>query len=296
MGTFNFPSLLFVILLLLASADAVFANLFSFLFDGLEFLLDETTIFNIGFLFLFAFFASYCILSRLGLRNIKEETEDKRYGEPMVAITFTSVISFVYLIFCFIQIFYLFAGNGSLPEGYTYATYARQGFFQLVFVCLINLSLVLICMKYFRKHPVLKGLLTFISGCTYIMIASSVYRMLLYISVYQLTFLRVFVLWALLVIFLLMTGVVIMIFKEEFPYFRYSMITVTVLYLAFSYAHPDYWIAKYNIAQLYDAEITYESEYYEEDRTGIVFDGHYLSRLFCGCGSCYFRYGERNGV
>lgn len=255
--------LLFVILILLSSADAVFAQLFDTLLTTVFSLLDETNLFGLFSLFLFAFFASYCLMSRLKIKDIREEIKDMRTKNPVTAITFTAAVSLVYLIFCLIQIVYLFGGIGTLPEGYTYAGYARQGFFQLVFVCLINLFLVLICIRHFRKNNILKGLLSFISGCTYIMIASSVYRMLLYISAYQLTFLRVFVLWALFVIFLLMTGVTIMVYKESFPFFRYALITVTSLYLLFSFAHPDYWIAKYNLSQ---------TNYAESDR-------NYLKRL-----------------
>lgn len=256
--------LLIVILFLLASADIVFASLFdSLLFDWLEDILIDGTVPGIFFTLLFSLFAPYLILSKLNMRDIKEEVEDKRNGEPVMAITFTSLLSFVYLIFCMIQIIYLFAGFGTLPYRYTYAEYARQGFFQLVFVCLINLFVVLICMKRFRRNNILKGLLTFISLCTYIMIASSIYKMLLYIAVYYLTFLRLFVLWALLVIFFLMTGVLILIYKEGFPYFKFLLVTVTVLYLIFSLARPDYWIAAYNISHMPANELN-DGSFYKE--------------------------------
>ena len=238
--------LLIVILILLSSADAVF---YDFLYHIFYFNIDlNEDILGICFLSLFAFIASYSIMCRLSFRSLKEEVPDKKNAEPIVGITFTGIISFVYLIFCFIQIVYLFGGWGTLPQSHTYASYARSGFFQLVFVCLINLALVLTCIKLFRNNKVLKGILTFISTCTYIMIASSAYRMLLYIQVYYLTFLRVFVLWALFVIFLLITGILIMIYHETFPLTKYCVITVTVLYLVFSFSHPDYWIAKYNLS------------------------------------------------
>lgn len=235
--------LLLIILFLLGSADAVFGNIVNSIFT----FEINSNVFGISFLFFFAFFASYSIMCRISKHNIKEEIPDKRTAEPAVGITFTGIISFVYLIFCYIQIVYLFGGFGTLPEDYTYASYAREGFFQLVFVCLINLSLVLICVKRFRENRLLKGILTFISICTYIMIASSAYRMILYIQVYYLTFLRIFVLWALLVIFLLMTGAIIMIYNQNFPLVKYCLIVVTVFYLIFSFAHPDYWIARYNL-------------------------------------------------
>ncbi|MCM1125640.1 MAG: DUF4173 domain-containing protein [Lachnospiraceae bacterium] len=242
--------LLLVIIALLCSADAVFSNIFEYLFsDFFEFLFDGN-IWGIAALFLFAFFASYCLLCRFSHRNIQETVKDKRTLEPIIGVTFTGMISLVYLIFCLVQIVYLFGGLGTLPQNYSYAQYAREGFFQLVFVCLINLALVLFCNKRFRRNKMLKGILVFISLCTYIMIASSAYRMILYISAYHLTFLRVLVLWGLIVIFLLISGTLAIIFHEHFPLVKYCVITVTVMYLIFSFAHPDYWIARYNLSHV----------------------------------------------
>lgn len=269
--------LLFVILFLLYEADAVFSNILDKIFY-LDFDFRFNTVFQIFFLFLFAFVASYSIMCRLSLHNLNEENREKKTLEPVMGITFTGILSLVYLIFCYIQIVYLFGGLGSLPENYTYASYAREGFFQLVAVCLINLVLVLGCTKYFQDNQVLKGILTFISICTYIMMASSTYRMLLYIQVYYLTFLRVFVLWALAVLFLLMTGALIMIYHKEFPYTRYCMVTVTILYLLFSFAHPDYWIARYNLSM-------------EED-----IDYYYLKRLSLDAAPVIFDYNDKSGL
>jgi hypothetical protein len=79
------------------------------------------------------------------------------------------------------------------------------------------------------------------------MIASSAMRMILYISTYDLTFLRILVLWALAALSLLFLGVVIQIFKKDFPLFRYGMVVVTILYIGLAFSHPDYLVAKYNL-------------------------------------------------
>lgn len=269
--------LLFVILMLLGTADIVFGDFLSRL---LSFDIDEEWLnhcLQIIGLFLFAFFASYCLLCRFSRHDLKEEITNRRTHEPIIAITFTGILSFVYLAFCLIQIVYLFGGMGTLPEGYSYAEYAREGFFQLVFVCLINLSLILLCQKYFRENRALKVLLTFICGCTYIMIASSIYRMLLYISEYHLTFLRVFVLWALAVIILLVSGALVLIYKEDFPLVNYYVMAVTILYLLFSFAKPDYWIARYNLAHAYPKQVSSDGEIFYETDSHSTF--YYLDNL-----------------
>lgn len=248
-----------VILLLLASADAVFAEFFRKLFHGFTEQSFFEHLFPVTCLYLFAFFAAYCLICRLRTPNITHTVASARTHEPLTAITFTGIFSAVYVLFCIIQIVYLFAGLGTLPEGYTYAGYAREGFFQLVFVCLINLFTVQLCLRLFRTHRILQMLLSVISLCTFVMIASSTYRMLLYISTYHLTELRVFVLWALIVISVLMLGTIVMIFRPEFSFVKYALVTVTSLYLVYSFAHPDYWIARYNLSSenVQHSDITY---------------------------------------
>lgn len=235
--------LLFVMILLLTSADIVFANMFQRFFEAIN--IWQVTC--ILFLITAVFFSSYTIFAALGKKNVTEEVTDKRIFDPIIAIVITAALSVLYLMFSIIQIIYLFIGNMQLPAGYTYASYAREGFFQLLTVCILNLLLVLICLYLFRDNMVLKIVLTIISGCTYIMILSSALRMLMYIDRYHLTFKRIQVLWTLAVIFLLMTGVTIFIYHKKFPLFAYGMAVVTVFYIALSFSHPDYWIARYNL-------------------------------------------------
>ena len=236
--------LLLVVLGLLSAADALFRQITT---DIIDFIQPENLfqiICRIGFMF----FASYMLTSFLCQRTMKEEVTDKRKGEPVLAITITSLLSVVYLLFSGIQIFGLFLGKMQLPEGYTYAMYAREGFFQLLTVSVLNLIIVLGVMTYFKESKVLKIILTVMSLCTFVMIASSAMRMIIYIRYYYMTFLRIFVLWALVVLSLLFVGVIVSIYRERFPLFKYSMVVVTVLYVALSFSHPDYLIAQINVA------------------------------------------------
>ena len=111
-----------------------------------------------------------------------------------MAITVTGMLTLLYLLFSGIQIGGLFLNKLQLPEDYTYAMYAREGFFQLLAVGFINLVIVLVCMGYFRESKLLKAVLTIMSLCTFVMIASSAMRMLIYIYYYYMTFDRLLVL------------------------------------------------------------------------------------------------------
>ena len=235
--------MLAIILALLHSADIVFASVLNDMFESF----DVTTSVLITLMMVFAFFFTYAGM-RYFIRQspVQPEGERKRY-EPIIAITALTVISVVYLLFSGIQIAYLFIGNMTLPDGYTYAEYAREGFFQLLAVCALNLMIVLFVLAWFREHIVLKVLLSVISGCTYIMIASSAMRMVMYIREYNLTRKRILVLWALLVIGVLLAGVIVQIFKKDFRLFRYSLAVCVVCYLVLSFGRMDYWIARYDV-------------------------------------------------
>lgn len=246
LGIFISIPLLLVIVSLLVSADAVFRNLFEELFSNIR--MPERP-FYLLLLIVLGIVGSYSLFSYFVEGKIADETAEKKKWEPITAITFLSIITMVYLIFSVIQISYLFIGGFRLPDGYTYAGYAREGFFQLLFVCMINLVIVLICIARFRENRILKVIMTVFSCCTFIMIASSAMRMILYVQTYQLTFLRVLVLWALVVISLLLIGCMVTVYRTDFPLFSYAMVVVTVLYIGFSLARPDYWIAKYNLSQ-----------------------------------------------
>ena len=269
--------LVLVVVVMLATADAVFANVFKWLFDIDSLMKMLGHIFRIVLLIAAVFIGAYMLLAYLTRKDIDPTVKDRAKGEPVIAITVSAVLSVVYLLFSVIQIAYLFiggiVGNMKLPEGMNYSQYARTGFFQLLFVCVLNMILVLIAMYLFRESKVLKVFLTIITITTYIMIASSAFRMVLYIQYKYMTFLRIFVLWSLLVIFLIMTGVLISIWKKNFPLFRYSMAAVAVMYLLLSFSRPDYWIAKVNTENMSE-----ETQYAFFEGTDPYEDTEYLAR------------------
>lgn len=247
----SFPAL-FILLLLLCSADVLFNEFICDImaFDFLPEFNWNSTIFTLGVTLIMAFLITYGLWNYLHkpTQSLNTAATSKDY-DPYIGITITGSTALIYFVFCTIQILGLFLGKLSLPEGYTYASYARQGFFQLAFVCAFNIFLVLECLKHFVDNKILKGILLFISLCTYIMIFSSAYRMLLYIQQYDLTFLRVFVLWGLVIMFIMMIGVIYHIHHRQFLLFRYFLVTITVGYILLSASHPDYWIARYNVTK-----------------------------------------------
>ena len=240
-----------ILVALLANADIVFNKL---IVNNLRFNFRVETMFGVSITFALFFFGAYCIMRFFSQKKLDEEVKNHRNFEPVIAITVLSLVSVLYLTFSLIQIVYLFLGGGSLPEGYSYSDYAREGFFQLLAVSIINFLMVLFVNNYFRESRILKVLMTIISGCTYIMIASSFVRIMMYIDAALLTNLRIWVLWGLALFSILFVAVIISIYKHEFPLFKYCVIVVSVLYLILSFARPDYIIADYNLKNLHTIE------------------------------------------
>lgn len=243
--------LLFFMTMLLASADLIFQQMVEQVFEAL----NVWSLFEIGLLMAAVFFGVYGTLAALTEKTAPRARKEKSGFNPLTAIVITGLLAALYSFFSLIQLLYLFPGSAGLsgsmrlPDGYTYAGYAREGFFQLLAVSVINLLLVLAFLALFRESRALKAILTLICGCTFVMILSSGLRMVLYINAYTLTFMRVFVLWALAVIFLLMAGVTLSIHWRRFPLFRYGTVVLTLLWLAFSFARPDYWIARFDLTR-----------------------------------------------
>lgn len=245
--------LLVMLIILLCYADAVFASVFGKLFDDINFF----TVCQTVMLFVFALFSSYCGIKFLSKHSIDEKNFKSPDFPAVIAITVSALISVIYVFFCIIQIVYLFGRSSGLPSGYTYSQYAREGFFQLLFVCMFNVILVLTGSGLFKQNKILNVFLIIISLCTYIMIASSVYRMKLYVGQYGLTTLRFFVFWALGVIALLMIGIILSICRRNFPLFNYLMIIAGSCYLVLAFCRPDYWVAEYNITHMEETDYEY---------------------------------------
>lgn len=245
-----------VLTFLLSEADMVFHD---FLTSWLQYLMPWTIV-SAVLKALVGMVALYCLICEIPTKEIKEEVTDQRRQEPVLAITVMALVGLLYVVFCIVQIVFLFLGKGVLPKGVTFSAYAKAGFFQLVFVAVANLVMVLLCVKFFKESKILKGVLTVISICTYVMIASAGYRMVMYVQEYHLTLLRVLVLWFLGMLSILMAGVIVSIYRSVFPLFGYCVLVVSVCYMGLAWTRPDAVIARYNIS--HEAQFDSDDLYY----------------------------------
>lgn len=254
--------LVIILICILASADVIFDNMIN---DAIELLRLENIINNfIGLtaMLLIGYMVPYAFSKHICNSNTEVKEGNLLSAKPIIPTIVTAAIAFVYGIFSVVQIVYLFMGKGELPEGYSYAEYAREGFFQLLAVSIFNILIILVCIELFKEKKRLKVILTIISVCTFIMIASSAYRMSMYIDEYGLTITRVFVLWALVVISLIMLGFLCKIYIQKIDMFKYGMVVVALCFVVLSLSRIDYHIAKYNLNIYKEMNSVYKDDFF----------------------------------
>ena len=251
-----------VVLVLLASADMIFANLFS----GIGRLLQNV---NIGTTFSFIIrvviiVITYLLFLSLILKLQKEyKKEEKELKDSKGKYTFTIkllliALNIVYLVFCFIQVQSLFA-KINMSASFDYANYARTGFFQLMFVSFINFGVILVSNRYNEKREnIIKILNLLLVLFTIIIAISSMYRMYMYEMEYGLTYLRTFVYIILIAEIIAFIPVIVYIFNEKFDFMKWCFIVGISTYCIANYMNIESIIVSKNINRNNTHPIDYE--------------------------------------
>ena len=158
----------------------------------------------------------------------------------------------VYVIFFVSQWnYYVSAFTHRLPEGLTYATYAREGFFQLCVVCALNAILLLVFHLLIRKtegRRMIERIYSIIlSVFTLILIATAISKMILYISFYGLTQKRVYASWLMLLLAVIFLLSIVSQLKKGFKLFRAAALTCLLFAALITLPDVDGMIASYNV-------------------------------------------------
>lgn len=247
--------LLIIILGLLNNADMVF----SFYLNNLTTIFSYINLNNvIPHLSIILIIAFYLFGYVWGFKKEDKDYEkilslDNIGVEALIIITVLVVLNILYLLFTIIQFSYLYGGgNMALPTGFTYAEYARRGFFELTAVTFINFIIVLCCLKYMKrdnKKLVTAGniLFSFLILFTLNMLYSANFKLSLYEGSYGYTYLRVFVHLFMLLLFILSIIVLIGIWYRKLPIIKYLIVITVIMYTVINYINIDAFIAMKNV-------------------------------------------------
>ena len=261
-----------IVLPLLISADAAFEGLWNLLPDFEIAELMVTLILGSGLT---------CLLySRtVALRHAPTTTPSACNTKKVSALTINTVLialCFVYVVYLFSQLAYFSGGlAGVLPEGFTMAEYARRGFFEMAWLCLINLTIISLAVGLVAKEektPLLTRLLClFIGVVTVFFVVTASAKMGMYIQAYGLTRLRVLT-EVIMVFFGLATMIVsIWLFVPKMAYMKVILILALAMGATVLWADVDTVVASYNVHAYQSGALnTVDVEYLTELSSGAV--------------------------
>ncbi|WP_242985928.1 DUF4153 domain-containing protein [Oceanobacillus zhaokaii] len=249
--------LLFVVIVLLMSADAVFEELilylpnFVFQLSFQEWIFRFILVILITLLF-FGIFQVLHIRSKLRPTNdfLLQEDKKKIRWDAVTAITVLIMLNVVYVLFAAIQLPYFFSDN--LLGGFTYASYARRGFFELLFVTLINWTILISCLKLVktkarRTRLTLKVLYTLLIAVSGIMLASAYQRLSMYESAYGFTLDRILAHAFMIYLLVIFAYTFIRVWLEGLTLLHFYTITALVFYAVLNMMNVEQVIVNNNL-------------------------------------------------
>lgn len=196
----------------------------------------------------------------------------------MVAATLTPIL-IIYVIFFISQWdYYVSAFTGVRPEELTFSDYAREGFFQLLAVAIINAVLSLGAAFLTkrrpenpdkphrdRNHPVTRIYMAVMALSTLVLIATAVAKMLLYVDTYGMTHKRTYATWLMLLLAVCFVAVILRQIFAKMNLTGTLLAIFLVFFVAVSVINVDCLIMKYNVNAALDGNLrTVQGEVVED--------------------------------
>ncbi len=164
--------------------------------------------------------------------------------------TALTAVALIYLVYLFSQLAYFIGGfSGILPRNFTLAQYARRGFFEMAWLCAVNLGIIALALSLLaREKPLSTRLLCLFLGLvTLFLVAAASAKMLLYIRSFGLTRLRL--LTQIFMVFLACAAVFVCVwlFHPKTPYMELTVVLGLALCAGLMWADVDTQVARYNV-------------------------------------------------
>ncbi len=256
---------------LLAGADPVFNDmLLRFFKNWLEYL--WRFIYILGLAYLIAGVYVYSLMRSGSTRLIGlEKPWAPAFLGGVEASTVLACVDLLFALFVGVQFRYFFGGQANINlTGYTYASYARKGFMELVCVAFLSLLLFLSLSAVTRRNSRLQkrlfsGLGIGLVALVGVILLSAFYRLNLYESVYGFsrirTYVHVFMIW----LGLLLLAMILLELTRKMRGFGLALLLVSVGFgISLGALNVDGFIAKLNVARA---------------EAGWKLDGQYLTNL-----------------
>lgn len=256
--------IILVVLILLMSADQVFEKIFDKVFldlskvlslEGIVKLLSRLSVILITFLLCGGFLVNL-VKDNTMFTKEDEDTKVTVKFENLTINMILTVLNIIYLIFGFIQITNLFMNTSNNPN-FDYSSYARQGFFQLMFVSFINFVILIVAninkVKKTKSQKIYNKIMSLlIILFTIIIIISAFYRMNLYQETYGYTYLRIFVDFVLISEVLISIPIIIYLLGKKIDILKSVIIITSFMFVLLNFMNIDNFIAEKNIDRYFN--------------------------------------------
>lgn len=253
-----------IVLLLLSSADMMFKSLFSSIHINIS--IGNIIGRIIVGVIVFTYLGSQINYLLFTYKKEKDEELSKIKVEDYTVKLLLTILNIIYVVFIFIQVRSLLLHNVS--KSINYAEYARSGFFQLMFISLINLIILLVS-KNSKETKYNKAMSIIMVAFTLLIILTSAYRMYLYESAYGYTLLRLLVYVTLGTEAILLIPTIIYILNSKLKIFNYYMVIIISIYTIINLISFDKVIAYRNVNRYYSTD-KIDTEYLENGYTDNV--------------------------
>ena len=231
-----------LILALLTSADAYFDKFLSSIVTNIN--VD----FNLWYVIKGIIY--FVILFVIGINLFKnkeialKESKMSRVNKTVIT-TMLFIVNFVFVLFLISEISKLCGNFLKVPKGYIYSSYAREGFFQLLFVTLINFGIILYLIykaNLVKEDKKVKCLVLSLIAFSIFLIFNSYYRMFLYIGRFGFTNLILQVILFLFMEFILFGFIIKKIIRGAKKDEMVFLIIMTITYVINLYVCNDWFI------------------------------------------------------
>ena len=192
----------------------------------------------------------FVILFVIGINLFKnkeialKESKMSRANKTVVT-TMLFIVNFVFVLFLISEISKLCGNFLKVPKGYIYSSYAREGFFQLLFVTLINFGIILYLIyktNLVKEDKKVKCLVLSLIAFSIFLIFNSYYRMFLYIGRFGFTNLRLQVILFLFMEIILFGFIIKKIIRGAKKDGMVFLIIMTITYVINLYVCNDWFI------------------------------------------------------
>jgi len=180
-------------------------------------------------------------------------------ADPLGFVLALAAVDALYLAFLAVQSAGLFGGPEYLASrGVSYAEWARSGFFQMVGVTVVNLSLMLAALGLSRREgrswTVLRVLTAALAGESLVLLASAAWRMTLYVSAYGLSFKRCMTYWGMVMMALFLLAGLWKVWRPDFCFCKRAFPIALAGWLVINCVPVDYLVARDQVNRYLAAE------------------------------------------